>query len=492
VNTEAGNIWDTFWTIAAAVSGLGLPGAILLLLVGYFVVFLRWICRDSSFAEAWKATRPGRRLWAKVITGTGIALFLLNLPLCALEILRCGLLVASAVCVISIFSKSLRESTRLSHWQFWLMAGGLSCTFDGLLWLYCVLGREAAGLESFFPFMELVLVGLGTFLYFRVPNPGREAFPERALRLALCCVALLASEHSSSQLSYFLSYRAHDVQKAEQVLAESSPLPVSHAMRRMTTESPPRPLLPPDEEKVMKARVDFEEDLARVLAFFFGLVGFNAIAAVTSRNFGVRNAKSIPVALAPGLGSVPKIPEPIRHTVFFPDRQYRRGHGGMLFFFAILGNLFVSSITVFSTSRGNVWHFLLSFVVYSGMLLPPVALGCRNGFRLAAYRARSSLHAVRILMHNPSYRPLEVTVRKPTLLQRLQNKITGSWIRHAVDKDGKLYSLMFAHCPTGGFPAKLYQLRTGRLNESLTGRQAYVAIPHESAVPVKQKQRKGA
>jgi len=48
-----------------------LPGAVLLLLVCYFVVFLRWACRDSSFAEALRATQPGRRLWFKIIVGTG-------------------------------------------------------------------------------------------------------------------------------------------------------------------------------------------------------------------------------------------------------------------------------------------------------------------------------------------------------------------------------------------------------------------------------------
>ena len=56
---SASNIWDTFWTIAAAISGLGLPGAVLLLLVGYFVAFLRWICRDSSLTESMRSTKPG-------------------------------------------------------------------------------------------------------------------------------------------------------------------------------------------------------------------------------------------------------------------------------------------------------------------------------------------------------------------------------------------------------------------------------------------------
>ena len=202
---------------------------------------------------------------------------------------------------------------------------------------------------------------------------------------------------------------------------------------------------------------------------------------MTSRRFGLRDAKSIPalVSLAPpdGMASVPEMPEPVRRPVFYPNRQYRRGHRATLLFFAIAGNLFVSAITTFSNSKGSMGHFLLSFVAYSGMLFPPIVLGCRNGFRLAAYRARSSLHGVRILMHNPSYVPLDVKVRRPTLLQRLQHRVTGAWIRHAVDKEGRLYSLMFGHCPHGEFPAHLYQLRAGPLNESLTGRQAYVAIP---------------
>jgi hypothetical protein len=54
-----------------------------------------------------------------------------------------------------------------------------------------------------------------------------------------------------------------------------------------------------------------------------------------------------------------------------------------------------------------------------------------------------------------------------------------------VDSEGRLYSLMFGYCPRGEFPAHLYQLRSGALNESLTGRQAYVAIPkHEAPATV--------
>jgi hypothetical protein len=171
------------------------------------------------------------------------------------------------------------------------------------------------------------------------------------------------------------------------------------------------------------------------------------------------------------------MPETVRGTVFFPNRAYRRGHRGLLLGAAVLGNLFVSAMTTFSTSKGSFGHFLLSFLAYSGMLLPTILLGCRNGFRLAAYRARSSLQGVRILMHNSGYVPLEVRVRKPTLLQLAQHRITGAWIRHAVDEDGRLYSLMFCHCPPGEFAAQLYRLRAGPLNESLTGRQAYVAVP---------------
>jgi hypothetical protein len=493
VNSGAENIWDTFWTIAAAVMGLGLPGAILLLCVCYFVVFLRWICRDSSFAEALRATKPGRRLWLKISVVTGAALFLLNLPLCSLELLRYGLYVASAVCVISIFSKNLREATRLSHWSFWLIAAGLGGFFDFLVWAYCASHAEAAGLESFLPFMELVLVGLGVTLFLHVPDNRRDSWRTISLRLGLCFVSLLVIEHSSLQLSYFLSYRSRDAKAAAQLEADAV-FPVSGAMREMLQRSAPRPLLSPTEEKVMKKRVDFEGDLARVIAFFFGLAGFNAIFATTSRHFGVRDAKRIPVQGHPeGLAAVPDVPEPVRRSVFFPNRRYRRGHGALLFFFAIVGNLFVSAITTFSTSKGGVGHFLLSFVAYSGMLFPPIALGCRNGFRLAAYRARSSLHGVRILMHNPAYVPVEVKVRRPTILQRIQHRITGAWIRHAVDAEGKLYSLMFGHCPRTEFPAMLYQLRSGALNESLTGRQAYVAIPKsETAAPVSTEQRQGA
>lgn len=464
--------------IAAAVSGLGLPGAILLLFVGYFVVFLRWICRDSSFAEALRATKPGRRLWLKISGTAGIALFLLNLPVCSLNVLRYGVYVASAVCGISIFSKNLREATRLSHWAFWMMVAGASVLFDGLVWAYCLSGAEAAGLESFVPFLELVLVGAGVILYARVPENRRDSWRAVTARLACCVVALLVLEHASVEVSYFYTFRSRDPVAAERIAAEAFPFPVTPSMRDMVKRSPARASLSAEEEKVMKARVDFEEDLARVLAFFFGLAGFNAIFATTSRHFGVRHAKRIPVQHTPEvLATAPDIPEPVRRTVFFPNRRYRRGHSALLFSFAILGNLFVSAITTFSTSKGSLGHFLLSFVAYSGMLLPPVALGCRNGFRLAAYRARASLHGVRILMNNSAYRPIDVVVRRPTILQRLQHRVTGAWIRHAVAGDGRLYSLLFAHCPPGEFPAQLYQLRSGPLNESLTGRQAYVAIP---------------
>ena len=40
---------------------------------------------------------------------------------------------------------------------------------------------------------------------------------------------------------------------------------------------------------------------------------------------------------------------------------------------------------------------------------------------------------------------------------------------------------MFGSCPHVEFAAQLYQLRSGPLNESLTGRQAYVAIPRHEA-----------
>ncbi|MGZ3652859.1 MAG: hypothetical protein ACXVB9_11910 [Bdellovibrionota bacterium] len=488
MNSVTENIWDTFWTIAAAISGLGLPGAILLLLVCYFVVFLRWACRDSSFAEALRATQPGRRLWFKIIVGTGAALFVLNLPLCSLELLRYSLYVAAAVCVISIFSKSLRDATRLSQWPFWLITCGLFCVFDLLLWAYCRSAADAAGLESFLPFMELLLIVVGCGLFFLATKNARESFSTISLRVALCLVALLVVEHTSVQVTYFLTYRLLNARRAEDQVASTSLAPVSEAMRSLMRRSAPRPLRSAVEEKGIRARVDFEEDLARIMAFFFGLAGFNAIVAVTSRRFGVRDAKKIPmlVTLGPAhdMGKVPEMPESVRRSVFFPNRQYRRGHRATLLTFAVLGNFFVSAMTAFSSSKGELAHFLLSFVAYSGMLYPPIMLGCRNGFRLAAYRARSSIHGVRILMHNPSYVPLEVKVRKPTILQRIQHRITGAWIRHAVDKEGRLYSLMFGHCPYGEFPAQLYQLRAGPLNESLTGRQAYVAIPKaEIAAP---------
>jgi len=482
LNSASESIWDTFWTIAAAISGLGLPGAVVLLLICYFVAFLRWICRDSSLAESMRATKPGRRLWLKMTIGTGLALFLLNLPLCSLELLRYGFLVASVACLISVFSKSLRDASRLAHWPFWMLSCSFVCVFDLLVWVYCRSASDASGLESFFPFIELLLVGLGCFLYFRLPESRKENLPSVSLRIGLCMVTLLVMEHSSLQMSYFLTYRYGDAPKADNFVAESSYLPVSSALKGLVKRSPPRTPVPPNEEKVLRARVEFEEDVARVFAFFLGLAGINAIVAVSSRKFGLREAKSIPslVSLAPADATmrVPEMPEPVRRSVFFPDRAYRRGHRASLFFFAILGNLFVSSITTFSTSKGDVWHFLLSFVMYSGLLFPPVILGCRNGFRLAAYRARSSLHGVKILMHNPAYHPVEVTVRPPTLLQLLQNRITGAWVRHAVDSEGHFYSLMFGHCPRGEFPAQLYQLRSGPLNESLTGRQAYVAIPN--------------
>jgi hypothetical protein len=472
------NIWDTFWGIAAAVSGLGLPGAIVLLLICYFVVFLRWICRDSSFVEAWRATKPGRRLWVKVISGTGLALFLLVLPLCSLDLIGYGLLVASVVCVVSIFSKSLHDATRLSHWAFWLIAAGLTSIFDFLIWSYCASGAGAAGLESYFPFIQLLLVGFGYFFYQRVPEFANDHPRGVALRLVFCVISLVMVDHASAQMSYFLSVRTGDLPRSERVLADSPYFSVSSAMQEMLRRSPPSQLAA-KEEKVSRARVDFEEDLARVIAFFLGLAGFNAIVAVTSRQFGLRNAKSVPLVakLNPAAAPVPEMPEPVRRSVFFPNRRYRLGHGAMLLTLALAGNLFVSFITIYSTTKGNLAHFTLSFLAYSGMLFPPILLGCKNGFRLAAYRSRSSLRAVHILMHTPSYQPLEVTVRAPTLLQRLQHRITGAWIRHAVGKDGKLYSVMFGHCPTGEFPAHLYQLRSGPLNESLTGRQAYVAIP---------------
>lgn len=484
VNGANENIWDTFWTIAAAISGLGLPGAILLLLIGYFVVFLRWICRDSSLAEAWQATKPARRLWLKIIAGTGIALFILNLPLGSIELIRYVLYVAAAVCVVSIFSRPLREATRLWYWRFWSAAGALILLFDGLLWAYCRSGGDAAGLESFLPFTELVLVGVGGFVFSRLAVERRDSLPKVVARLALCGLSLVVIEHASLQVSYFVSFRCHDFAGAEQ-LVENSFLPVSRSMREMVKTSAPHSIGTPKEEKVLKARPDFEEDLARVLAFFLGVAGFNAIFVTSSRHFGVRDAKRIPPlvrASAGTLASVPEIPEPVRRTVFFPNRRYRQGHSAQLFFFAVLGNLFVSAITTYSTARGGLPQFLFSFLAYSGMLLPPIVLGCRNGFRLAAYRARSSLHGVRILMHDPRYRPTRVKVRKPTLLQRLHHRITGAWIRHAVDKDGRRYSLLFAVCPGEEFPADLYQLRAGALNESLTGRQAYVAIPIEAAV----------
>ncbi len=478
------NIWDTFWGIAAAISGLGLPGAIVLLLVCYFVVFLRWICRDSSLAEALRATKPGRRLWVKVISGTGLALFVLVLPLCSLDLIGYGLLVASVVCVVSIFSKSLREATRLSHWAFWLIAAVLTSGFDFLIWSYCISGAGAAGLESFFPFVELMLVGLGYFLYQRVPELARDHPKAVALRLVFCVITLVMVDHATAQVTYFLSVRTRDLPRAEKILSDNPYFPVSQAVHEILLRSPPSPL-PKEEQKMLRARVEFEEDLARVIAFFAGLAGFNAIAAITSRQFGLRNAKSIPlpVSNAPLINSVPEMPEPVRRSVFFPNRRYRSGHGGMLLALAFSANLFVSFITIYSTSNGSLFHFVLSFLAYSGMLIPPIVLGCKNGFRLAAYRARSSLHGVHILMHTPSYKPIDVTVRSPTLLQRLQHRITGAWIRHAVDKGGKLYSVMFGHCPSGEFPAHLYQLRSGPLNESLTGRQAYVAIPRYEATP---------
>jgi|GEM_PF-5040333 len=480
------NIWDTFWAIAAAISGLGLPGAVLLLLVCYFVVFLRWICRDSSFAEALRATKPGRRLWVKVISGTAFALFLLVLPLCSLDLFYYGLLVASVVCVVSIFSKSLREATRLSHWTFWLIAAVLTSTFDLLIWAYCASGAGAAGLESFFPFMELLLAGLGYFLYLSVPESAKDHPRAVALRLIFCVIALVMADHTAAQMSYFLSVRTRDNVRAEKILAESPFFPVSTAMQEMLKRTPPPNLALSKEEKVMRSRVEFEEDLARVIAFFLGLVGFNAIVAITSRQFGLRNAKKIPTLVegAPEMNSVPDMPEPVRRSVFYPNRRYRRGHRAMLLALALTGSLFVSFITIYSTANGNLGHFLLSFVAYSGMLIPPIILGCKNGFRLAAYRARSSLHGVHILMHTPGHKPVPVMVRKPTFLQRLQHRITGAWIRHAEDKEGRLFSVMFGHCPSGEFPAQLYQLRTGPLNESLTGRQAFVAIPRYDSAPV--------
>jgi hypothetical protein len=421
------------------------------------------------------------------ILGTGIALFLLNLPLCSIELIRYALYVASVVCVISIFSKNLREATRLSHWGFWGISAALVFSFDLLIWVYCVSSAEAAGLESFLPFMELVLVGLGVLLFSRLPESRRDSRVSVSARLALCAVTIVAIEHSSVQLRYFFSYRYGNLANASQVLAESPYLPVSGTMRAMLQRSPAHAYQDSKEEKVMKRRVDFEEDLARVLAFFFGLAGFNAIFATTSRHFGLSDAKRMPplVPVTPeGLASVPETAEPVRRAVFFPNRRYRRGHSAQLFFLATMGNLFVSSITTFSTAKGGLWQFALSFVAYSGMLFPPIALGCRNGFRLAAYRARSSLHGVLVLMHTPGYVPLEVKVRKPTLLQRLQHRITGAWIRHAEDGEGKIYSLMFGNCPRGEFSAQLYRLRSGPLNESLTGRQAYVAIPKAEAMAV--------
>lgn len=482
--SSADNIWDTFWGIAAAVSGLGLPGAIVLLLICYFVVFLRWICRDMSLAEAWRATKPGRRLWLKVISGTGLALFVLVLPLCSLYLFNYGLLVASAVCVGSIFSKSLRESSRLSHWHFWMIAAVLASLFDFLIWSYCASGARAAGLESFFPFVELLMAGFGYFLYMWVPELARDHPKAVALRLGFCVVALVMIEHSTTQMSYFLSFRSGDPARAEKILAESPYFPVSAAMREMVTRLPPAPSPAPVEQRVARSRVDFEETLARVLAFFFGLASFNAIVAVSSRNFGVRSAKRIPslVSPAPGMGGVPEIPEPVRRSVFYPNRRYRRGHQALLLSLALAGSLIVSFLTVYSSARWGLGRFALSFLAYFGMLLPPILLGCKNGYRLAAYRARSSLRGLHILMHTPSYRPVEVTVRAPTLLQRVQHRITGAWIRHAVGKDGKLYSVMFGHCPSGEFPAQLYQLRSGTLNESFTGRQAFVAIPRYEPV----------
>ena len=480
---SSGNIWDTFWTIAAAISGLGLPGAVLFLLIGYFVVFLRWICRDSSLADAWRATKPGRRLWLKMIAGTAVALFLLNLPLCALELFRYTLYVGAAVCAISVFSRPLREATRFSHWRFWGGCVAFLAAFDLLLWTYCFADGSAAGLESFFPISELVLGGLGALLYARPVRPDlkRDTPTAIAARLSLCVLTLAVIGHASVQVRYFQAIRARNGRIAAEILG--SGMPVSHAMTRLLTDSPARPLGTPAEEKVSRARVDFEENLARVMAFFFGLAAFNVIFAVTSRHFGVSDAKRIPQLVpATGMGGVPEMPETVRRALFFPNRRYRRGHSSLLVFLAMAGNLLVSFLSTYTGTKGNPAHFVLSFLAYSGMLFPPIALGCRNGFRLAAYRARSSLHGVRILMHNPAYRPLAVTVRAPTLLQRAQHRITGAWVRHAVDQDGRLYSLMFGHCPGSAFPALLYQLRSGPLNESLTGRQAYVAIPqHEDA-----------
>lgn len=483
--TTTENIWDTFWAIAAAISGLGLPGAVLLLLVCYFVVFLRWICRDSSFAEALRATKPGRRLWVKVISGTGLALFVLVLPLCSLDLFCYALLVAAVVCVVSIFSKSLREATRLSHWTFWLIAATLTSAFDFLIWAYCASGAGAAGLESFFPFMELLLAGFGYFLYLWVPEPVKDHPRAVALRLVFCVIALVMVDHATAQVSYFLSVRTRDLPRAEKILAENPYFTVSSAMQEMANRTPPPNPILTKEEKVMRSRVEFEEDLARVIAFFLGLAGLNAIVAITSRQFGLSNAKRIPtlVAGAPPMDSVPEMPEPVRRSVFYPNRRYRNGHRAMLLVLALTGSLFVSFITIYPTSNGNLGHFLLSFIAYSGMLIPPIILGCKNGFRLAAYRARSSLHGVHILMHAPGYRPIPVKVRRPTLLQRLQHRITGAWIRHAEDSEGKLYSVMFGYCPAGEFQAQLYQLRSGPLNESLTGRQAYVAIPRYDSAP---------
>lgn len=482
-NTE--NIWDTFWAIAAAISGLGLPGAIVLLLVCYLVVFLRWICRDSSLAEALRATQPGRRLWVKVILGTGVALFVLVLPLCSLDLVAYGLLVASVVCVVSAFSRSLRESTRLSQWPFWMVAAIATCVFDFVIWAYCASGASAGGLESFFPFMELVLFGGAYYFYQCLPEPTKDHPRKVALRLVFCIIALVMVDHSSAQISYFLSVRAGNFAEADRIRVENPYFPVSVAMQEILERSPPK-VIPPDERKATRARVVFEQDLARIIAFFLGLAGFNSIVAVTSRQFGLNSAKRIPsVAGNGGLAEMPELPETVRQSIFFPNRRYRRGHSTLLFSLALAGNLFVSFLTVFSTSKGNIGHFLLSFLAYSGMLFPPLVLGLKNGFRLSAYRARSSLRAVQVLLHTRGYKPVDVTVLRPTLLQRLQHRITGSWIRHAEDKKGRRYSVMFGSCPRGEFPAHLYQLRSGPLNESLTGRQAYVAIPRHD-LPAKE------